>query len=126
MAIFCAARVILATPEMHAQEIPFETLQLAHIRDHMVEQLRRQPNYTCVETVERSARPGAKKNFQLKDTLRMEVALVDGKEMFAWPGAKEIRSDRFGRHGERGRHREREFRIVCTRDFSGQQRDFRL
>lgn len=96
MAIFCAARVILATPEMHAQEIPFETLQLAHIRDHMVEQLRRQPNYTCVETVERSARPGAKKNFQLKDTLRMEVALVDGKEMFAWPGARKFEATDLG------------------------------
>jgi hypothetical protein len=56
----------------------------------MVDQLRRQPNYTCVETVERSARSGARKSFQLKDTLRMEVALVDGKEMFAWPGAKKF------------------------------------
>jgi hypothetical protein len=92
MAIFCAGWGILATSEMNAQEIPFSTLQLAHIRDHMVDQLRRQPNYTCVETVERSARSGAKKNFQLKDTLRMEVALVDGKEMFAWPGAKKFES----------------------------------
>jgi hypothetical protein len=90
MAIFCAGWGILATPEMNAQEIPFETLQLAHIHDHMVDQLRRQPNYTCVETVERSARSAAKKSFQLKDTLRMEVALVDSQEMFAWPGAKKF------------------------------------
>jgi hypothetical protein len=83
MAILFAGAVLLT-----AQEIPVETIQLAHIRDHMLDQLRRQPNYTCVETVERSARPGAKKSFQLRDTLRLEVALVDGKEMFAWPGAK--------------------------------------
>src|SRR5271170_3680195 len=85
MAIFCAGWGILA-----AQEIPAETIQLARIRDRMVAQLRQQPNYTCIETVERSARPGAKKNFQLKDTLRLEVALVDGREMFAWPGAKKF------------------------------------
>jgi hypothetical protein len=85
MAILFAGAVLST-----AQEIPVETIQLAHIRDHMLGQLRRQPNYTCVETVERSARAGAKKSFQLRDTLRLEVALVDGKEMFAWPGAKKF------------------------------------
>ncbi len=90
MAIICAGWGILTTQQMNAQEIPASTIQLGLIRDHMVDQLHRQPNYTCVETVERSARAGAKKNYQLKDTLRLEVALVDGKEMFAWPGAKKF------------------------------------
>jgi hypothetical protein len=90
MAIFCAGWGIFATPETQGQEIPFETLQLSRIRNQMVDQLRRQPNYTCVETVERSARSGPKKTFQLRDTLRLEVALADGKEMFAWPGAKKF------------------------------------
>lgn len=85
MTLFCAGWAVLA-----AQEIPVETLQLVRIRDHMVEQLRRQPNYTCVETVERSARQGARKSFQTMDTLRLEVGLVDGQEMFAWPGAKKF------------------------------------
>jgi hypothetical protein len=86
--IFCAGLGILAG--IKAQEIPAETIQLARIRDHMIGQLRRQPDYTCVETVERSARQGGRKSFQLKDTLRLEVALVDGKEMFAWPGSKKF------------------------------------
>ena len=87
MAIFCAGVLTVC-----AQEIPPETLQLAHIRFHMLEQLREEPNYTCVESVERSRRAGAKKSFQLQDTLRLEVALVDRKEMFAWPGAKKFES----------------------------------
>jgi hypothetical protein len=86
--IFCAGLGILA--QMKAQDIPAETIQLSRIRDHMIAQLRRQPNYTCVETVERSARQDGRKSFQLKDTLRLEVALVDGKEMFAWPGSRKF------------------------------------
>jgi len=53
------------------------------------ETLERQPNYTCLETVERTRRaPGG--TTQVEDTLRLEVALVDSKEMFAWPGSKEF------------------------------------
>src|SRR5207244_2388962 len=63
-----------------------ESLMLARIRVHMSDNLQRQPNYTCLETVERTALlKGSKK--PLLDTLRLEVALVDGKELFAWPGA---------------------------------------
>ena len=51
--------------------------------------LERQPNYTCLETVERTRRsPGGAT--QVEDTLRLEVALVGDKEMFAWPGSKEF------------------------------------
>jgi hypothetical protein len=63
---------------------------LKQIKVHMVETLARQPNYTCLETVERSRRDGAMKKFRLEDTLRIEVALVDSKEMFAWPGSKQF------------------------------------
>src|SRR6184192_2261693 len=69
-------------------ELAPETLLLSRIRLSMSQNLKRQPNYTCVETVERSRRAGATRKFQLQDTLRLEVALVDGKEMFAWPGSR--------------------------------------
>jgi len=53
------------------------------------ETLEHQPDYTCLETVERTRRaPGG--STQVEDTLRLEVALVDSKEMFAWPGSKEF------------------------------------
>jgi hypothetical protein len=63
---------------------------LARVRAHMVDTLARQPNYTCLETIERSIRIGKEKEFRLQDTLRLEVALVNGKEMFAWPGSKQF------------------------------------
>jgi hypothetical protein len=55
-----------------------------------LQQLQRQPNFTCVETVERTQRAATTKRFQLVDTLRLEVALVGGKELFAWPGSKKF------------------------------------
>lgn len=66
-----------------------ESLLLARIRYHMSENLKRQPNYTCLETVERSRRPKGGRG-QVQDTLRLEVALVNGKELFAWPGSKKF------------------------------------
>lgn len=60
------------------------------VRAHMLDTLARQPNYTCLETVERAYRSGKEKEFRLEDTVRLEVALVDGTEMFAWPGSKQF------------------------------------
>jgi len=62
---------------------------LPAIREKMTAVLQRQPNYTCTETVERT-RQAAGSRSRIEDTLRLEVALVDGKEMFAWPGAKQF------------------------------------
>ena len=52
----------------------------------MAEFLRGQPNYTCTETIERTRQAPASRA-KVEDTLRLEGALVDGKEMFAWPGS---------------------------------------
>src|SRR5579884_953095 len=57
------------------------------IRAHMVENLGRQPDYTCLETVERAIRAPKDKDFKLQDVVKLEVALVNGREMFAWPGS---------------------------------------
>jgi hypothetical protein len=62
---------------------------LPRIRAQMVELLRGQPNYTCTETIERTRQAPATRS-KVEDTLRLEVALVDGKEMFAWPGSKQF------------------------------------
>src|SRR5579884_1905575 len=67
-----------------------EVLLLARIRTQMSRTLERQPNYTCVQEIERSHRIPPKHKFQLVDMLRLEVALVDGREMFAWPGAQKF------------------------------------
>lgn len=70
--------------------LPPELLLLARVKVHAVETLERQPNYTCLETIERSDRLLPAKRYKLVDTLRLEVALLDGHEMFAWPGAKKF------------------------------------
>jgi hypothetical protein len=68
---------------------------LPQIRRQMEGVLRGQPNYTCTETVERSHQaPGSRT--KVEDTLRLEVALVDGKEMFAWPGSRQFEDRELG------------------------------
>ena len=68
-----------------------EVLLLARIKAKVEANLRLQPDYTCVETIERSTRRGASRRYRLVDTLRLEVALVSGKELFSWPGAREFK-----------------------------------
>jgi len=60
---------------------------LARIRQHMASNLARLPNYTCLETVERTMRPAGSRHFTLLDRLRLEVAYVSGGELYSWPGA---------------------------------------
>lgn len=67
-----------------------EMLNLARIKVEMEKNLLSLPNYTCLETMERSMRRAPSRKYQLVDTLRLEVAMVDGREMFAWPGAKKF------------------------------------
>ncbi|MFN0105390.1 MAG: hypothetical protein ACKV2U_25295 [Bryobacteraceae bacterium] len=74
-----------------AQELAPEVLLLSRIKRHMEQVLSRQPNYTCLETIERSRRQGRNKRFQLVDALNLEVAVVEGKELFAWPGEREFK-----------------------------------
>jgi hypothetical protein len=85
--------VLLQAQEPVAAGLPPASALLARIRAHMADVLQHEPNYTCIETMERTRRVGAAHQFQMQDTLRLEVALVEGKEMFAWPGSKKFESD---------------------------------
>ncbi|MCP5113010.1 MAG: hypothetical protein GY953_19455 [bacterium] len=60
---------------------------MARIKEKMAINLARLPNYTCVQTVERSERRAPAKRVRVVDTLRLEVAMVNGNEMYSWPGA---------------------------------------
>lgn len=60
---------------------------LEKVRIRMVENLMHLPNYTCLETVERTTRRAPSRRFELFDLIRLEVALVNGRELFSWPGA---------------------------------------
>jgi len=80
-----------AIAALMAQPLPREVLLLARTKLHMSDVLTRLPNYTCLETIERSTRSSAKKRFDLVDALQIEVAVVDGKELFSWPGEREFK-----------------------------------
>ncbi len=66
---------------------PTELEAFVRIRQRMAYHLSHQPNYTCLETIERYVRNPAGPP-KLVDTVRLEVALVDGREMFGWPGSR--------------------------------------
>lgn len=83
--------VVLAVLSLRAQTpLPPDLDTLTKIRVRMIYNLQHQPNYTCVETIERSSRPKSSNRMKLVDTVRLEVALVEGRELFAWPGAKKF------------------------------------
>jgi hypothetical protein len=69
-------------------EVPRELLLLSRIKQRMAQNLSRMPDYTCLETIERSRSVPRTKAFKLVDTLRLEVAHVGNKELYSWPGAQ--------------------------------------
>ena len=56
----------------------------------MADILASQPNYTCIETIDRSERSRPKAKLETIDSLRFEVAFVDKHELYAWPGSKKF------------------------------------
>lgn len=82
--------LLLAAPDTHppnGSTPEADAIRLARIKVHMSEILTRIPDYTCRLTVERTARLPKTRRFRLIDLLRLEVALVQGRELFSWPGA---------------------------------------
>jgi hypothetical protein len=63
---------------------------LARIREAALDNLRRLPNFTCGETIERSSRTGGKGPFESVDRVRLEVGYIDGRELFGWPGGEKL------------------------------------
>ncbi|MBK5291296.1 MAG: hypothetical protein JJE04_06440 [Acidobacteriia bacterium] len=63
---------------------------LERIRARALDQLGRQPDYTCVQTVERFARSGSEQEWLKADTLRLEVGLSNHRELYSWHGAKTL------------------------------------
>lgn len=60
---------------------------LARVRLAASRDFNQLPNCTCTMTVERSRRAAKRGRFEFADQLRLEVALVEGKEVYSWPGA---------------------------------------
>jgi len=87
MTLLALAGLLLAAQTQPDFKVDPDLIRIARIRVHMSENLTRLPNYTCTQTIERSRRHARSRRFELQDTLRLEVALVEGKELFSWPGS---------------------------------------
>jgi hypothetical protein len=82
-----AAGVVLSVLATAQSSLPPEVLLLSRIRRHTKDDLSHLPNFTCLETIERSTRNSPMKPFDVKDVVQVEVAHVGERELFAWPGA---------------------------------------
>jgi hypothetical protein len=67
--------------------LPENVLQLAQLKRNVKSSLAALPNYTCLETIQRSQRRDARQPFRLLDTVRVEVAVIKNRELYSWPGA---------------------------------------
>jgi hypothetical protein len=82
---------IIAVPPLLAQSLRQEDiLRLARIKSAIQKHLQGMPNYTCLQTVERYQKLPNAKSESLIDVLRLEVAYVTGREMYAWPGSTQF------------------------------------
>ena len=70
---------------------------LAKIKSTVEENLDRLPNYTCTETIRQSATPRSIGRVMLLESYRVEVAFVDGTELFGWPGTAKIDEPEIGK-----------------------------
>jgi hypothetical protein len=81
--------VLLLSALVEAQsELPREVLDLSRIKAKMNENLDRLPDYTSLETINRSHRASAASVFRHLDTVRVEVARIGEREFYSWPGAR--------------------------------------
>ena len=89
---FVVALCVLASgwPASTQSELPPRVLQLAELKRNIKTRMARLPNYTCLETIERSRRKNERQAFRYLDTVRVEVATMKNRELYAWPGAKEF------------------------------------
>jgi hypothetical protein len=69
---------------------------LDRIRARVTENLRRLPDYTCLQTVERFGRFTAEKPWEKIDTLRLEVGMSGKREIYSWHGEKEFDDRQLG------------------------------
>jgi hypothetical protein len=74
------------------QDLPAGVLLLSRVKNHIKEELHLLSNISCLETVQREHQPPKGKMRPL-DTVRLEVLINGGKELFASPGDRRF-SDR--------------------------------
>jgi VWFA-related protein len=69
-------------------DLPRETVLLAGFKRKIRQVLTQIPNYTCLETVQRSMQKPRANALSPIDIVLLEVSTVGDKELLAWPGAR--------------------------------------
>ncbi|MEO8128779.1 MAG: hypothetical protein ABJF23_21540 [Bryobacteraceae bacterium] len=85
--LYSVVWVLLSSVRAMADTVPAGDALYNQVRSKMIANLSRLPNYTCLQTIERKVRRAPSRRYELMDMVRLEVALVNGKELFSWPGA---------------------------------------
>jgi hypothetical protein len=60
---------------------------LTQVRAKMARTLAEMPNYTCRETIQRFNKLPGSAPFELRDVIRVDVAYLSSRELYAWPGS---------------------------------------
>ena len=89
LSLFAASTLLTAPPEA-GPAASGDSALIARARRVVGRMLIRLPNYTCLETLERTERAAGEKKFRMLDRVRVEVAFVNGEELYAWPGSPRI------------------------------------
>jgi hypothetical protein len=83
------AGVFLAAACLAQEAAPPDAL-LLKIKAKVAENLSRLPNFTCTETIQRSLWYKSTAVPEMVDTVHLEVAFLQGQELYGWPGAPRI------------------------------------
>jgi hypothetical protein len=92
--LICALLAPFATQKLRTapQDLPPGVLLVSKVKAHVKEQMAHMPQYTCLETFERSRkRPGPKGELKSQDTVRLEVLFTGHKEFFDSPGGRDFK-----------------------------------
>ncbi|HKD05796.1 MAG TPA: hypothetical protein VKB79_07835 [Bryobacteraceae bacterium] len=79
---------LVAALGAQTSDLPPNVLFLSRAMRHIRQTITAVPNFTCTETIYREQLTPPSKKFEQLDVVRLEVAKVGSKEVFAWPGAR--------------------------------------
>jgi len=87
-----AAMILGLCPILAADDLAPEILLLSKIKRKAREDFNRLSAFTCLANFDRSQRADQRKPYEHTDQVRAEVAYIDQKELFAWPGSAQFQS----------------------------------
>ncbi|MEZ5354414.1 MAG: hypothetical protein R2762_17395 [Bryobacteraceae bacterium] len=61
---------------------------LERFRTQIRETLKQLPDYTCLQSIERSRRPSESVAYKAIDSIRVQVGLIGGSERYSWPDSR--------------------------------------